>query len=223
MFRLSSGLRVGASTSLALFCCAVLSGQVITTTIGTDWVFPTQPMQAVRAPLGRVTGVALDPRGTGDMYISDASNNMVMRVTPAGVLTVVAGNGQPSPVQGNRDSPPGPLYSGDGGRATNASLSAPGGLAVDRAGNIYIADTSNDRIRKVSPNGIITTIVASKQPTGVAVDSAGNVFIAEKGTGSIVKVSPEGKVIGGAKITIVGEGPDCVATDVNGNAYSYAP
>jgi uncharacterized protein (TIGR03437 family) len=194
-------------------------------------------MPATRAPLGAVTGVAVDPRGTGDIYISDASNNMVFRVTAAGTLRVVAGNGEPSPAQGNRFSAPGPRYSGDGGPAVNASLSAPGGLAVDNAGNLYIADTSNNRVRRVTSNGIITTIagggtaratglqattVALDQPYGVAVDSAGNVYIAEKGTGGVSKVSPGGVYSGFAGVDNQGEGPVCVAVDANDNVYSYS-
>lgn len=84
-------------------------------------------------------------------YITDADNGIVARVVPGGSLTVVAGNG----VTG---------YSGDGGPAVNASLGAPTGVVVDSAGNIYFCENSNFRIRRVSPNGTITTVGGNGVP-----------------------------------------------------------
>src|SRR5712691_1909353 len=108
---------------------------VITTVAGTNWTFPASPLPAVNAPLGPTTGVAVDAKG--NVYIADAGNNMVMRISADGTLTVMAGNG----IAG---------FSGDGGPATSAELNSPGGVAVDSAGNLYIADYVNNRIRKVS-------------------------------------------------------------------------
>ena len=182
-------------------CAAPLSGQVINTVAGTSWFFPTSGVQAMNAPLGNLQGVALDAQG--NVYASDSENNIVVRISPDGVLTIVAGNGNKG-------------YSGDGGPATSASLSVPAGLAVDSAGNLYIADSWNDRIRKVS-GGTITTVAGSgvggfsgdggpassaslSNPTGLALDSAGNLYIADTYNQRIRRVS------GGTITTVAGNG-----------------
>ena len=86
---------------------------------------------------------------SGDLYVSDANDNRVLRITSAGVATVVAGNGTPG-------------FAGDGGPATKAKLNAPAGLAVDRLGNLLIADQGNNRIRRVdAKTGRIETIAGS--------------------------------------------------------------
>ena len=134
---------------------------------------------AASAQLNRPEGVAVD--SAGNLYIADLYNSRVRRVSN-GVITTVAGNGTGG-------------FSGDGGPATTARLYSPLGLAVDSAGNLYVADTDNQRIRKVS-NGAISTVAGNgtygfsgdnglapsaqlDYPTGVAVDSAGNVYIAD--------------------------------------------
>lgn len=99
--------------------------------------------RAEEAALYSPLGVAVDD--SSNLYIADAGNNRVRKVSPDGVITTVAGNGTPG-------------YSGDGDAATSAQLRGPAGVAVDASGNFYIADTGNNRIRKVSKNGIITTL-----------------------------------------------------------------
>jgi hypothetical protein len=144
-------------------------------------------------------GLAVDP--SGNLYVSDAGDNCV-RLVSAGVITTVAGGGKD------------PTSSvGDGGPATSATLNLPAGLALDAAGNLYIADSLNYRVRKVS-NGIITTVagggtsradgVAATQaligPSAIAVDTAGNLYIAECQLNIVRKVS------GGIITTIAGSG-----------------
>jgi uncharacterized protein (TIGR03437 family) len=175
--------------------------QVITTIAGTNFTFPGTPLPAVNAPLGSISGVAVD--ANGNVYVADPSNNIVERFVPGGQLTVVAGNG----IAG---------FSGDGGPAVNASLDVPAGVAVDSAGNLYISDTGNNRIRKVS-GGTITTVAGNGiygfsgdggpatsaslyVPTGVAVDSAGNFYIADYYNNRVRKVS------GGTIMTVAGNG-----------------
>ena len=97
---------------------------------------------AVNASLSAETGLALDP--SGNLYIADAHNMRVRMVTPSGIISTVAGTG----VQG---------FSGDGGPATNATLNVPASVMFSD-GNLYIADSSNERIRKVSSGGTITTV-----------------------------------------------------------------
>src|SRR5579871_4150363 len=129
---------------------AVAWPQVITTVAGTDWFFPTNTLPALNAPLGYPYGAVID--GKGDLYVSDIYNHIVVRIAQDGTLKVVAGNGSFGSVG---DGTPAAL-SGDGGPATSASLIQPEGLALDAAGNLYIADSY--RVRKVSPNGIISTV-----------------------------------------------------------------
>ncbi len=143
------------------------------------------------------------PRGlasdsAGNIYIADTQNSRVMKLSAAGGLTVVAGNGTPG-------------YSGDGGAATGAMLNTPSGVAVDAAGNLYIADFSNNRIRKVSTAGTITTVAGTgfsgylgdggpatsaqvNQAQGVAVDGAGNLYIADTGNNAVRQVTPAGVI-----------------------------
>src|ERR1035437_6466953 len=126
-------------------CAAPLYGQVINTVAGTNWFFPTSSVQALRAPLGTPLGVAVDAQG--NVYAADNTNNIVVRISPNGLLTVVAGNGTGG-------------FSGDGGPAVRASLNWPLAVAVDSAGNLYIAELNNHRVRKVS-GGTITTVAGN--------------------------------------------------------------
>ena len=98
---------------------------------------------ATNAGLNYPSGVAVD--AAGNLYIADSDNKRIRKVDTNGIITTVAGNGSAG-------------YSGDGGAATNARLYYPTGVAVDASGNLYIADTENNRIRKVDTNGIITTV-----------------------------------------------------------------
>ena len=136
---------------------------------------------AINATLNGPYGLAVD--AAGNIYISDTDNNRVRKINTAGIITTVAGNGASG-------------FSGDGGPATSASLNNPIGVAVDAAGNIYIADWQNDRIRKVNTSGIISTIAGTgtgaysgdgglatlaelNGPAAVDCDQYGNVFIAD--------------------------------------------
>ncbi len=155
--------------------------------------------RATAALLARPVGVAVD--GTGNLYIADTGNHRIRRVTPAGLISTIAGSGPSWPSPGG--------FGGDGGPATAARLDRPEGVAVDAAGNIYIADSGNHRIRKVTPAGIITTIGGGgaeqgssigdggpgteanlKFPVGLAIDGTGSLFVADSGNGRIRKLTP---------------------------------
>jgi uncharacterized protein (TIGR03437 family) len=142
---------------------------------------------ATLAELNGPTGLAVDP--AGNLYFADTGNSRVRKLLGP-IIALVAGNGTPG-------------FSGDGGPPTHAEL-LPTGVAVDAAGNLYIADSSN-RIREVS-NGVITTVAGNStqgysgdggsatsaqlsDPLGVAVDSAGNLFIADAGNSRVRKVA----------------------------------
>jgi sugar lactone lactonase YvrE len=175
---------------------------------------------------------------SGNLYFTDATNNVVRKVTAAtGVITTFAGNG----ISG---------YSGDNGPANSAQLSFPLGLAFDNAGNLYIGDYGNNVVRKVvMATGIMTTIAGNgtagfsgdggpataaeiSYPRGLATDNAGNLYIAD-GSGSIRKVTAQTGVIttvaGSQQFGYSGDGgpataaalalPSAVATDSAGNLY----
>jgi uncharacterized protein (TIGR03437 family) len=146
---------------------------------------------AIDAELNNPEGVAVD--AAGNVYIADTLNHRIRMVTPDGNIHTVAGNGNAG-------------RSGDGGQALDAELNHPEGVAVDAAGNIYIADTFNQRIRMVLPNGRIFTIAGSVAgytgdggaavsatftfPTSVFVDSQGNVYVTDSGNYVIREMSP---------------------------------
>jgi sugar lactone lactonase YvrE len=125
----------------------VTPGGVISTVAGTGTQgFSGDGGPASSAALWSPWGVAVD--AAGNLLIGDYGNQRIRRVTPAGVISTVAGTG----TQG---------FSGDGGPATSARLYHPEGIAVDTAGNLFIADTSNSCIRKVTPAGVISTVAGN--------------------------------------------------------------
>ena len=180
---------------------------------------------ATSAPLFDAFGIAVD--SAGNLYIADSGHYRIRKVSN-GVITTVAGNGTDG-------------FSGDGGPATSAQLSHPYGVAVDSAGNLYIADTVNNRVRKVS-NGVITTLAgggtnpgdgpaasAFVNPGAVTVDSSGNVYIADSrsrireiSNGRILTVAGNGRTgFSGDKGPATGAEliPAGVAVDAAGNLY----
>ena len=175
---------------------------------------------AALAQLADPQGVALD--SSGNLYIADSLNRRVRKVS-GGVINTVAGTG----VEG---------YSGDNGLATSAQLVDPYGVAVDSAGNLYISDPQNYRIRKVS-NGLITTFAGNgtagysgdnglatsatlSSPTGIAVDASGNVYFADTNTGHIREVS-NGIITTVAGNGIAGYGGDNGPATSAGLHYPY--
>ena len=148
---------------------------------------------ATAATLGFIGGVAVD--AAGHLYISDWINQRIRKVDAGGTITTIAGDG----LRG---------FGGDGGPATAARLNAPRGVAVDAAGNLYIADADNGRIRRVDAGGTITTVAGGgtgglgdggrattgrlSNPVGVTMDPAGSLYIAEEGSNRIRKVGPAG-------------------------------
>jgi uncharacterized protein (TIGR03437 family) len=179
-------------------------------------------------------GVAADQ--IGNIYFSSSTLNTVFRIDPSGAITRVAGNSRTG-------------FSGDGGPAIEAQLNHPNGLAVDVSGNLFIADTGNRRIRRVSPGGIIVTVAGSgdcclsgdggpavntqlRTPFGVSVDASGNLFIADEYDQRVRRVSTDGiisTVAGTGTAGFSGDGgpgasaqlsyPTGVAVDSAGNLF----
>ena len=170
---------------------------------------------ATSANLNNPTGVALD--GAGNLYIADSGNGVVRKMDTSGTISTIAGNGlpcragQPLP-NGGTGQWLGYCYTGDGGPATSAGLGDPQGIALDSAGNLYIADSGNNLVLEVSAaTGNISTVAgdgtecqtildaapcyagdggpatsaALFHPTSVAVDSSGNVYIADSGNNRV--------------------------------------
>jgi sugar lactone lactonase YvrE len=137
--------------------------------------------KATNAELSAPQGLAFD--ALGNLYISLGGQSLVRRIDAAGIITTVAGNGLPQ-------------YSGDGGAATSAAIDQPAGLTVDAIGNLYIADSFNNRIRQVNASGVIRTVAGTgapgyfgdggqatnawlDNPVGLAMDPSGNLYLAD--------------------------------------------
>ena len=184
---------------IALSFAQVVGAQVITTYAGTSWVFPSISLPALNAPLGKISGIAVDTQGNA--YLADPSNSLILKMTPEGNLLVVAGNGQPG-------------HSGDNGPAVNASIN-PSDVAVDSHGNVYIQDQSY--IRMVTASGTITTIAGTGKFSsglspdgpantvdinalaGMAFDSSGTLYFADTFDDCVRKIAS------GAIVTVAGK------------------
>lgn len=189
-----------------------IDGNGIITTVAGDGEqgFDTDGVPATSAPLNAPHGITIDPEG--NLYIADADNHRVRQVGVDGVIHTVAGTGEPG-------------FAGDGGAANAAQLSEPSGVALDAAGNLYIADTGNNRIRKVTPSGVISTIAGNgaagytgdggpaaaaslSAPVGVYADASGNIYIADTGNHSVRAVSTAGIIATIAGTGIAGRSQD---------------
>ena len=193
--------------------------------------------QATDAELDCPCGLAVDT--SGNLYIADSDNSVIREINlSAGMINTVAGDG-------------GQGYWGDGEPATGAELDDPQGLAVDAFGNLFIADTGNDVIREVAPDGTISTVAGTggdagfsgdggqatsaelNAPTGVAVDALGDLFVADSGNQVIRQVAPNGMIYtvagtpgnvgysgdGGPATGAALSAPQGVAVDPSGNLF----
>ncbi|MFE7622557.1 RICIN domain-containing protein [Streptomyces sp. NPDC057509] len=189
---------------------------------------------AVSAQVNYPNGVAMDRTGT--LYVADYGGHRVRKITTDGKISTFAGTGSGT-------------FGGDGGPAVLAKLKNPCGVAVDGAGNVYIADSENYRVRKVTPDGNISTVVGAStsttsgdgglataarlnRPTGVAVDGDGVLYIADYSGHRVRKVGTDGKIStfagtgsgtfggdGGRAISAQLRSPYGVAVDGEGNLY----
>ena len=199
----------------------VTTDGIISTLAGTGTAgFSGDGGQATSAQLNGPEGVAVDAQG--NVYISDASNFRVRKVTAGGIISTFAGTGTAG-------------FSGDGGQATSAQISAPLFLAVDSAGNVYIPDLVNQRVRKVTAGGVISTVAGTgtagfsgdggqaisaqlHSPVGVGVDPAGNLYIADIGNERVRKVTAGGvisTVAGTGTAGFSGDGGQAISAQIN--------
>ena len=175
-------------------------------------------------------GIASDP--SGNLYVADTQNNTIRAVSPGGVVTTLAGT---------------PRIYGADGTGSAAAFTNPGGTAVDLAGNVYVADTNNAIIRKITPAGVVTTLAGTldrygstdgtgsgaqfNHPMGIALDLGGNVYVADDGANTIRKITPAGVVTtlagnpfqngsaDGTGSSAQFNNPQSVAVDEAGNVY----
>jgi len=203
----------------------VTSTAIVTVTVQNQLALlaGTVRSQGSAASFDYPAGSAVD--ASGNVYVADAGNNTIEKITPAGVVTTLAGSG----IIGSAD-----------GTGTAATFSKPTGIAVDASGNLYVTDTNNDTIRKITPGGGVTTLAGSagvqgttdgtgsaarfNYPIGIAADSAGNLFVTQDATNGkpIRKITP-----GGVVTTPVSTGGGCsqlfavqgIAVDAGDNLY----
>lgn len=204
---------------MALSVCFGQGGVISTVAGSTAEGFAGDGGPATSARLSLPTPIIMDR--AGNLYIGDYSNDRVRKVTPDGTISTFAGTGTLG-------------YSGDGGPAAQAKLFYPNGLAIDSAGNLYIADQGNDAIRKVTPAGVISTVAPSpgsklSAADSVALDAAGNIYTA--GADGIIKVDSSGNqtLIAGGVLGFSGDGgpaksaalksPTGIVIDASGNLY----
>ena len=207
-----------ADTSNHRLRVVALNGTITTISGNGTPGFTGENSSPAGAQLNSPQGVAVDAQG--HVYIADSGNSRIRRIDPGGNIFTYAGNGNAS-------------YFGDGLAARLASVNQPEGVALDAAGNIYIADTLDNAVRKVGPDGVITTIAgygtpgfngdggpankaALDHPRGVAVDSSGAVYIADTGNNRVRKIDFLGNI---STVQDGLSGPRGVAVDSAGTLY----
>ena len=177
----------------------ITSAGVVTTLAGTAGVRGSADATGSAASFGSPTGIAVDT--AGNLYVADTSNDTIRKITSGGAVSTLAGT---AATPGNAD-----------GTGNAARFNLPRGVTVDPTGNVYIADTANATIRKITPAGVVTTMAGTagvtgtadglgasarfNQPYGVSVDATGNVYVADTGNDTIRAVTP-----GGAVVTLAG-------------------
>jgi sugar lactone lactonase YvrE len=200
---------------------------VVTTVAGTGGTGSLNG-PAASATFSEPSGIAVD--GSGNLYITDASNNKIRKISSGGTVSTFAGSG----TMGSAD-----------GTGTAASFYYPYGIAIDGSGNLFVADSRNNKIRKITSAGVVTTFAGSgtagaadgtgtsatlNYPAGIAIDSAGNLYIADNGNNEIRMITPSGvvtTVAGGTKsgdtdgtgTAATFEYPYGIAIDKSGNIY----
>jgi uncharacterized protein (TIGR03437 family) len=158
--------------------------------------------------------------GAGNLYFSETNYNQIRKMDQSGWVTIIAGSGMAG-------------FGGDGGPALAAQFNGPAGLAFDAAGNLYVADSGNNRVRRISVSGTVTTVAGTgmsgyggdggpatsarlSRPIGMAFDPDGNLFIADSGNTRVRKVTPDGNIT-----TVAGGGSRQAADGLAGTAVSF--
>jgi sugar lactone lactonase YvrE len=162
-------------------------------------------------------GIAVDK--AGNVYVSDWAKDMIRKISPDGKIVTVAGTGK----SGSND-----------GVGSSASFFLPAGIAIDGKGDLFVADSYNNRVRKISPDGMVSTLITGKpvphegpakrdtsmlsHPYGITLDNAGNLYVADVGNSKIRKITPAGKMV-----TFAGNGKRGTANGAANQASFYHP
>lgn len=210
-------------------CTPIANGYVSSTLAGTSMngAIGYQDGTGSGAQFHSPRGVVIDKDGS--LFVADCDNNRIRKVTPSGIVTTFAGSG---------------AYASTDGIGTSAAFYTPSAIAIDSAGNLYVADSGTSKIRKITPSGVVTTLAGTtsgaivngagttarfNNPTGLAVDASGNVYVADNGNHAIRKILPSGVVstfAGGTYGYLEGTAtaaqfkfPSDVAVDASGTVY----
>ena len=209
-----SGYVIGNDITTVIVSCRATQWNV-STFAGTG-VFGSANGSANSASFGNPLGVAVD--GAGVVYVADSSNNRIRKIAVDGTVSTLAGSG----ASGSAD---------DSG--TNATFNAPAGVATDASGNVYVTDSSNFKVRVISPTGAVKTLAGSGSAGSsdglvseasfgflgdLTLDSSGNIYVADWGNSMIRKITPEGMVT-----TIAGTGNTGSTDGPVSSATFYAP
>jgi sugar lactone lactonase YvrE len=209
----------------------VTSAGVVTTFAGSSGVSGASDGTGSGALFYQPVGIAID--GGGNLYVADETNDTIRKISSAGVVTTIAGTAR---TPGSTD-----------GAGSAATFNGPQGIAVDSGGNVYVADTGNNTIRKITSSGTVSTIAGSagsagsadgasvaarfRSPTGLSLDASGNLYVADTGNSVIRLVTSAGMIstlAGEPEVTGSSDGigsaamfqqPFGVAIDGNGNLY----
>jgi sugar lactone lactonase YvrE len=220
-FSLPGGIRADSSGNLYVADSQndtvrkVTPNGVVTTVAGTPGMTGSTDGPVSTALFSGIGGVAVD--ASGNIYVADSGNYTIRKITPAGIVSTLAGV---AGIRGDVD-----------GTGSAAKLYDPQNLAVDSAGNIYVADGMGNVVRKISPAGVVATLAGSgaqgsadgtgtaaefNDPTGIAVDASGNVYVADYGNDTIRMVTPAGAVT-----TLAGSALNAGAADGTGTQASF--
>ncbi len=209
----------------------ITPGGLVSTLAGTAGSSGSADATGPAARFKTPSGVATD--ASGNVYVADTNNSTIRKITPQGVVSTLAGT-------------PGVPGSADGQGAA-ASFRYPYGIAADTAGNVYVADTGNDTIRKITPGGLVSTLAGAaglpgaadgqgaaarfNEPAGIGVDAAGNVLVADFNSNTIRRITAGGLVstlagtpfafgcADGTGAAALFNGPQAIAIDAAGDAY----
>ncbi|WP_412850404.1 T9SS type A sorting domain-containing protein [Chryseobacterium sp. PMSZPI] len=208
-----------------LFNSSLTQAQTVTTFAGSGIQGNTDGT-GMAAQFSNPMGICKD--AAGNLYVADTGNSRIRKITPEGQVTTLAGSG----TYGNAD-----------GTGTAAQFNRPTGITVDNAGNLYVVDSASGRIRKITPQGQVSTLAGNyygyaegtgtaalfNRPEGIAVDTAGNLYVADMDNNRIRKITPQGQVTtlaGGTHGSADGPGttaqfinPHAITIDTAGNLY----
>jgi len=176
---------------LLMMACDKKNGHGTVVTFAGSGLMGSADGKGAEASFSNLMGVATDT--AGNIYVADSQNNLIRKIDPEGIVSTLAGSGQP----GSKD-----------GKGAAASFFNPAAISVDKKGDVYVADKQNNLVRKISPDGLVTTVAGRWEkneeyggkfpvfdyPAGIVVDAAGNIYVTDSFHNKIRKIGPNGKI-----------------------------